>query len=69
MVTPGVQYCPECGEPVCPCGGHSVMVLSRVTGYIQPIKVNGEPAWNMGKVKEFEDRIRYKQDGEMYLVG
>ena len=43
------------------------MVLSRVTGYIQPVKVNGEPTWNAGKVKEFEDRIRYDMHGNKII--
>lgn len=62
-VTSGVTYCDVCGQPICPCGGHTVMVLSRVTGYIQPVKVNGEPTWNAGKVAEFENRVRYDMFG------
>jgi len=41
--------------------------LSRVTGYIQPVKVNGEPTWNLGKVAEFEDRVRYDMFGNKII--
>jgi hypothetical protein len=49
----GTQVCTECGEFTCKCGSHSVMVLSRITGYIQEIG-----GWNYGKVSEFVDRHR-----------
>ena len=50
-----VAYCPECGQPICPeCGTHDVVVISRVTGYLQ--EVGG---WNSGKQQELKDRARY----------
>lgn len=51
-----IAYCPLCGEPVCPtCGGHDVMQISRVTGYLQDVA-----GWNAGKQQELKDRQRYK---------
>ena len=52
-ITGGSNVCPICGEFTCPCGSHSVMLISRITGYIQ--EVGG---WNSGKVAEFVDRHR-----------
>ncbi len=50
-----VEYCPLCGEPVCPeCGSHDVVQISRVTGYLQDVS-----GWNAGKQQELKDRQRY----------
>ncbi len=57
-INPGSQRCPECGEFTCPCGSHSVSVISRVTGYLA--EVGG---WGAGKVAEYADRQRYNIDG------
>lgn len=54
QVTEGLHSCPECGKPVCPCGSHDVVQISRVTGYMQ--EVGG---WNSGKQQELKDRKRY----------
>ena len=51
----GIEYCPLCGEPVCPdCGSHDVVQISRVTGYLQEVS-----GWNAGKQQELKDRMRY----------
>ncbi|HPY60781.1 MAG TPA: anaerobic ribonucleoside-triphosphate reductase [Methanospirillum sp.] len=50
-----IEYCPLCGEPVCPeCGCHDVVQISRVTGYLQDVS-----GWNAGKQQELKDRQRY----------
>lgn len=52
----GTDICPICHSAICPrCGNHSVISLSRVTGYLQ--SVNG---WNMAKKQELADRKRYR---------
>jgi hypothetical protein len=54
-ITSGIEYCPLCGEPVCPdCGSHDVVQISRVTGYLQEVS-----GWNAGKQQELKDRMRY----------
>jgi len=54
-IVPGIAYCPDCGEAMCPvCGSHDVAQISRVTGYLQ--EVHG---WNAGKQQELKDRTRY----------
>jgi hypothetical protein len=50
----GIRYCPECGEPVCPCGSSDVVGVSRVTGYLSDIS-----GWGRGKQEELKDRNRY----------
>jgi hypothetical protein len=51
----GIEYCPLCGEAVCPeCGSHDVVQISRVTGYLQEVS-----GWNAGKQQELKDRTRY----------
>lgn len=51
----GIEICPVCKSPICPqCFNHSVVSLSRVTGYIQDIS-----GWNMAKRQELLDRKRY----------
>lgn len=53
--TNGVEYCPICGELICPdCGSHDVSVSSRVTGYL-----SDTAGWNAGKRQEFLDRVRH----------
>jgi hypothetical protein len=57
----GVNYCEKCGQPICPCGCHNVVVISRVTGYLSSIS-----GWNASKLAEFKDRDRYNLvDGMM----
>lgn len=51
----GTDLCPVCHNPICPeCWNHSVVSLSRVTGYIQDIS-----GWNEAKKQELLDRKRY----------
>ncbi len=54
-VISGTELCPVCDKPICPeCYNHSVVSLSRVTGYVQDIS-----GWNNGKRQELKDRQRY----------
>jgi hypothetical protein len=54
-VIAGTDLCPVCNRPVCPdCWNHSVVSLSRVTGYVQDIS-----GWNNAKRQELKDRQRY----------
>ena len=53
-ISSGIRYCPECGQPICPCGSHSVATVSRVTGYLSEIG-----GWNNAKKQELKDRVRY----------
>lgn len=54
-ITATIEYCPLCGESVCPeCGCHDVVQISRVTGYLQDVS-----GWNAGKQQELKDRQRY----------
>ena len=51
----GAELCPVCSKAICPtCFNHSVIALSRVTGYVQSLD-----GWNKGKQQEFKDRQRY----------
>ena len=50
----GVQECPVCRKPVCKCGSHDVVAVSRVTGYLADVGGFGE-----GKRQELRDRKRY----------
>lgn len=51
----GTDICPSCNSPICPqCYNHSVVSLSRVTGYMQDIS-----GWNAAKKQELADRKRY----------
>jgi DNA-directed RNA polymerase subunit RPC12/RpoP len=53
-VNAGTHYCGVCGRPICPtCGDHDVLVLSRVTGYLQDVS-----GWNNAKRQELKDRHR-----------
>jgi hypothetical protein len=52
-VMDGIEYCPICGNTICPgCGTHDVVCLSRVTGYYQDVS-----GWNAAKQQELRDRI------------
>jgi DNA-directed RNA polymerase subunit RPC12/RpoP len=55
-VADGIADCPVCHQPVCPvCGGnHSVITISRVTGYLSSVD-----GWNNAKKAELKDRMRY----------
>ncbi len=54
-VIAGTDLCPICNRPMCPeCWNHSVVSLSRVTGYVQDIS-----GWNDAKKQELKDRKRY----------
>jgi anaerobic ribonucleoside-triphosphate reductase len=53
-VTSGVFYCKKCGQPICPCGSHDVVQISRVTGYLSDVE-----GWNNAKKAELKDRNRY----------
>ena len=44
----GIHYCEKCGDPVCPCGAHDTLALSRITGYILEVGSKGH-GWNQGK--------------------
>ena len=50
----GIRYCPECKLPICPCGCHDVVAITRVTGYMQDLG-----GMNEGKQAEIKDRKRY----------
>lgn len=51
----GADICPVCNKPCCPiCYNHSVVSLSRVTGYVSDIG-----GWNNAKRQELLDRQRY----------
>jgi len=54
LETEGLHICPTCGEFTCPCGSHDVLVISRVTGYLQDVK-----GFNAAKMQELKDRKRY----------
>jgi len=53
-VTSSLAYCPDCGKPICPCGSHDVIQVSRVTGYLSEVS-----GWNRAKQAELKDRVRY----------
>jgi hypothetical protein len=51
----GTEICPICNKPICPsCHNHSVVSLSRVTGY-----VSDTGGWNKAKKQELLDRQHY----------
>lgn len=55
IVINGTDICPICKTSMCPtCHNHSVVSLSRVTGYIQDVS-----GWNEAKKQELLDRKRY----------
>lgn len=47
------NLCPVCDAPVCPCGSHDIIIISRVTGYLSEVF-----AWNAAKTQEWKDRRR-----------
>ena len=50
-----IAYCPLCGDAICPkCGDHSVVQISRVTGYLSDVS-----GWGNGKRAELKDRTHY----------
>ena len=53
-ISDGARYCETCGQPVCACGSHDVVVISRVTGYLSDVD-----GWNKAKRQELKDRVRY----------
>lgn len=56
VVINGTDICPICKTSMCPqCYNHSVVSLSRVTGYIQDVS-----GWNAAKKQELLDRKRYE---------
>lgn len=51
----GTELCPICEKTICPtCYNHSVISLSRVTGYVSDVI-----GWNNAKKQELKDRQRY----------
>ena len=53
-IVPLIATCPICGMPCCPdCMNHSVVQLSRVTGYVSDVA-----GWNASKKQELKDRQR-----------
>jgi hypothetical protein len=53
-VSNGIFFCQKCGQPICPCGSHDVVQISRVTGYLSDVG-----GWNNAKKAELKDRSRY----------
>lgn len=54
----GTDICPICNSPICPeCHNHSVVSLSRVTGYMSDVI-----GWNNAKRQELLDRQHYNID-------
>jgi anaerobic ribonucleoside-triphosphate reductase len=53
-VTSGILFCSKCKQPMCPCGSHDVVQISRVTGYLSDVG-----GWNKAKLAELKDRSRY----------
>jgi hypothetical protein len=59
-----IEYCPVCGEPICPaCGDHNVATVSRVTGYLSDVA-----GWNNAKRAELKDRVRSELNQNNELV-
>jgi hypothetical protein len=51
----GYKFCEKCGKPVCPeCYSHDVIIVSRVTGYLQDFT-----GWNSAKQQELKDRVHW----------
>ena len=64
IIMNGTDICPICKTSMCPeCGNHSVISLSRVTGYIQDTS-----GWNEAKKQELIDRKRYQMEKPKILV-
>jgi len=67
-VISGTDLCPVCNRSMCPqCFNHSVVSLSRVTGYMSDVD-----GWNNAKKQELKDRKRYavpeRQSEKMIMV-
>jgi hypothetical protein len=49
-----IEFCPVCGKVLCPlCGDHSVVAISRVTGYLADVS-----GFGTSKKQELKDRVR-----------
>ena len=49
-----IEFCPVCNQVLCPaCGDHSVVAVSRVTGYLADVSGFGN-----SKKQELKDRVR-----------
>ena len=62
-----MKICQECeaevkeDEETCPrCGSDDLLVMSRITGYYQPVASKNGGGFNNGKLQEFKDRYRHK---------
>lgn len=53
-ISAGTKFCSLCSKPICPCGSHDVVQISRVTGYLADVA-----GWNAAKKQELKDRQRY----------
>lgn len=62
-------YCRNCHNTIqlnklneyCPfCGSDDLLVMSRITGYYQPVASKNGGGFNNGKLQEFKDRYRHK---------
>lgn len=62
-------YCRNCQTTIqlnllgetCPrCGSDDLLVMSRITGYYQPVASKNGGGFNNGKLQEFKDRYRHK---------
>ena len=62
-------YCRNCNntiqlnllDSVCPnCNSDDLLVMSRITGYYQPVASKNGGGFNNGKLQEFKDRYRHK---------
>lgn len=63
-ITEGATYCPVCGQPTCGvCGDHSVVVISRVTGYLSDTS-----GWNKAKQQELKDRVRVNLNASNEMI-
>lgn len=64
-LSPLVCTCPEHGlslrkQDTCPICGKPMNYYQRITGYIRPVRFDGEWRWNPGKLAEFRDRNMIK---------
>lgn len=63
-ISDGVSYCPVCGQPTCTiCHDHSVVVISRVTGYLSDVA-----GWNNAKKAELQDRVRVTLNSSNQMI-
>lgn len=63
------SYCRSCHhttqlnllDSVCPnCGSDDLLIMSRITGYYQPVVSKNGGGFNNGKLQEFKDRYRHQ---------